>query len=129
MKKYPFELESDESLILVKSNVNGERAALALDTGASHTTLDLSFLLITGVEMQDSLDTVLLETAIGPVEAYVFKVNLFTALGITVRDFHVCAYDFLANNIFSDFDGMLGLDFFRGHDLHISFKRFEIIVE
>ena len=31
-------------------------------------------------------------------------------------------------NILADFDGLLGLDFFKDTDLNISFKRFEIMV-
>lgn len=126
MMKFPFKLQTAESLIILNCLTNDEVASLALDTGASHTTLDLSFLIISGVDRMDATGSVWMETAIGPVEAKTYKVKSLTALGITRPDFEVCAYDFLSHNIFTDIDGMLGLDFFRGLDLNISFKRFEI---
>ena len=48
---------------------------------------------------------------------------------INFDNFALCAYDFMRSNILTDFDGVLGLDFFKSRDLLISFKRYEIIVE
>lgn len=128
MSKHTFHLKDPDSLILVDCIVQKDRYTLALDTGASHTVLDLTPLLIIGYELKNALRTVEFETGKGIVEAYVFCVPQVSALGVTRKNFEICAYDFLANNILSDMDGVLGLDFFRNKDLFISFKRSEIEV-
>ena len=66
------------------------------------------------------------ETAKGVVEAFVFKVKELTALGLARKDLVIYSYDFLGNDVLSDIDGVLGLDFLRETDLLISFKRFLI---
>lgn len=81
-----------------------------------------------GFQPSQSIRTEYFETANGAVEALVFKVKSFEALGKRVDGFEISAYDFLSTGIVSEFDGMLGLDFFRGSDLLISFLRMEIQV-
>ena len=66
------------------------------------------------------------ETAKGVIEAYIFEVKELTALGVTKHNVQICSYDFLGNNVLSEIDGVLGLDFFHKTDLLISFKRFLI---
>lgn len=129
MKSYAFKLPSEGSLIELKGKLNSQNLTLVLDTGASHTTVDLSWMYVAGFDISDAISKVGLETGKGPVEAYVFKVRSLEFLGIAQPDFQVCAYDFLSENVLSAIDGILGLDFFRGRDLNISFKRFEIRVE
>ena len=122
----PFSLETEESLILVPTFVEDEEVSLVLDTGASHTIIDLTKLLIIGYRLTDSLGTVQFETAKGVVDAYVFKIKSLKALGHTKRDIKICSYDFLGNNVLSEIDGVLGLDFFNNTELWISFKKFLI---
>jgi predicted aspartyl protease len=98
----PFSLETEESLILVPTFVEDEEISLVLDTGASHTIIDLTKLLIIGYRLSDSLGTVQFETAKGVVDAYVFKIKYIKALGHTKRDIKVCSYDFLGNNVLSE---------------------------
>ena len=43
----------------------------------------------------------------------VFNIKEVNCFGITKYDFEVSAYNFLVFGIFSDFDGVIGLDFFR----------------
>lgn len=126
MNVFKFHLETEDSLIVVGCQINADHFALALDTGASHTVIDLTALLIAGYELNDSVETLQLETANGIIEASVFYVNQFSALGIVKENFPLCAYDFMRSNILTDFDGVLGLDFFKNKDLNISFKRFEL---
>ncbi len=128
MRVFPFRLESDESLIHIFAKISNEEHRLALDTGASHTVIDLAALIVAGYGNEDATDKVQLETGNGVVEAYVFKLKSFNALGIIKIDFEICSYDFFGNNVYSDIHGVLGLDFFKNTDLLISFKRFEIIV-
>ena len=126
MSVYNFELPDEDSLIILKGKIANDNLALALDTGASHTVIDLSTLLLAGYNLQDSIGTVSLETANGAVNAFVFKLNSITVLGKTILDMEVCSYDFFLSNVLLDIHGVLGLDFFQDSDLLISFKRFEI---
>lgn len=124
MSMTAFERPSAESLILVPvwlPNV-GVRTRLALDTGASHTVIDLTLLLMAGYHLADAHRQVLFETAGGIVEAHVFEVASLTALGVTRTDFEVCSYDFFAQHILTEFHGMLGLDFLTGYKVCIDFR-------
>jgi predicted aspartyl protease len=112
----------------VKGLLGADRISLALDTGASHTVIDLSTILLAGYDLKDATKIVELETGKGNIEAYVFKVRKFKSLDITRTDMEICSYDFLANNLLLEIHGVLGLDFFKNTDLNISFKKFEITV-
>jgi hypothetical protein len=129
MKRFRFQLESEDSLVLVNSRLDEDTLTLALDTGATNTIVDLSLLLIAGYELKDARRIIELETAKGPIEAYEFEVKRLTALSIVKSGFRVCAYDFLSNRIFAEIDGVLGLDFLREHILTLDFRNFEIIIE
>jgi hypothetical protein len=63
IRVYPFHLDDEDSLITVDCHVGFDTYTMALDTGASHTVIDLSVLLIAGYEIKDSLEIVELETA------------------------------------------------------------------
>jgi Aspartyl protease len=118
---YKFHRDDGDSLILVYARANQERATLALDTGATHTVIDLTVLLMAGYSMKDSIKSVPMETAKGTIDAYVFNLTKLTCLGVTHIDKEVCSYDFLANNVLTTIDGVLGLDFFEGCSLNIDF--------
>ena len=128
MHKQKFQLSEADSLIILPCIVSDEEVSLALDTGASHTVVDLTKLLIAGYKISESLRNEVFETAKGTVEALVFKVDTFHALGTTLKNIEVCSYDFLGNNVLSEIDGVLGLDFFRNTDLRINFKTSEIFL-
>jgi Aspartyl protease len=128
MKAYKFKLENEDSLIIVKAALGNDRLSLALDTGASHTVIDLSTLLLADYDLKDAIDKIPLETGKGVIEAYVFKIKKLTVLGITKHNLEICSYDFFSNDVLWEIHGVLGLDFFKNTDLLISFKRFEITV-
>ena len=69
MKTHSFKRKSKDNLIVVPCYVGYDKLALALDTGASHTTLDLTPLLIAGYEMKDIVRTEQIETASGIIDA------------------------------------------------------------
>lgn len=46
MKKYPFKRKNGDSLITIPCRIGIDTIALALDTGASHTTFDLTQILM-----------------------------------------------------------------------------------
>jgi hypothetical protein len=101
---FPFELSDEDSLIQIDFWFQKDKLTFAVDTGASHTVIDLAPLLIAGYELKDALGVVELETGKGVIEAYVFRIPRITALGITRNDFEICSYDFFNNNIFSTFE-------------------------
>lgn len=55
-----------------------------------------------------------IETANGIIETEVFEIGSFNALGLTKDRFQIQVYDFIAHGIFSDYNGLLGLDFLEG---------------
>ena len=124
MKEFRFDLQDEDSLVVVDCKVRHHNFALAVDTGASHTVVDLTALLLVGFTMNDVVGTVQLETGKGVVDAYVFRAAYFHSLGKTIENMEICAYDFIGNAIFSDFEGVLGLDFFRNSELTINFNTF-----
>lgn len=129
MKRFRFNLDHEDSLILVNSELDRDVLSLALDTGATNTIIDLSMLMIAGYELKDATKQVELETAKGPVQAYVFTIRRLTALGITRNSMDVCGYDFFENGIVAEIDGVLGLDFFRGLVLTLDFRTFNITID
>ncbi|MFM9952158.1 MAG: aspartyl protease family protein [Saprospiraceae bacterium] len=122
MKQQSFKRETDESLILINCILEEHNLSLALDTGASHTTIDLAAMIIAGYDIAKSIRTVQLETASGVIDAYVFRVKKLSAIGIIRENVEVCAYDFFSFQIITDFDGVLGLDFLDEYKLCIDFK-------
>ena len=128
MTTFPFELNDDVNLIIVLASVDGFDLRLALDTGASNTIIDLTALLIAGYRKSDATDTVEIETGKGIIQADVYTVRAFQALGILKSRFAVCSYDFLANSILTDIDGVLGIDFFRGRTVCIEFTQSVITI-
>ena len=87
---------------------------LAIDTGATHTTIDFNALQLSGYELRNKIATVFNETANGIVESEIFEVKQIIGLGIIRNNFRIQVYDFLAHGIYSDYHGLLGLDFFEG---------------
>ncbi|MEO0040740.1 MAG: gag-polyprotein putative aspartyl protease [Bacteroidota bacterium] len=128
MKKYPFTISDDTNLIIVIAKINGYDVRLALDTGASDTVIDLTALLIAGYRKSNVLYEIELETAKGIIRADVFQAKELKALGLVKNNFNICSYDFLANNILTDIDGVLGLDFFMDKKICIDLKKFEITI-
>ena len=125
---YYFELKTPDSLIDVSCRLKDENFRFALDTGASHTVIDLAALIVAGYDLYDSIRTVQLETGNGSVEGYIFQVSEFTALGVTRRNMEICSYDFFGNNVFAEIHGVLGLDFFSNKKFCIDMAKFELTI-
>ena len=87
---------------------------MILDTGATNTTIDSNALYLLGHDLKDSIGTVEIETANEVIETEVFELNSFASLGIIKENFQIQVYDFIAHGIFSDYNGLLGLDFLEG---------------
>ena len=129
MKIEKFVRHTHESLILLKCKLPGHEISLALDTGASFTTIDLTALMVAGYNLSASVRSTKIETASGIIDAYVFLVSEFTALGITRKNIEICAYDFFAYHVLTEFDGVLGLDFIEPYKICIDFKKSEISIQ
>lgn len=93
---------------------------MVLDTGATNTTIDSNALYLLGYDLKDSIGTVEIETASGIIETEVFEVGRFSSLGLIKNKFQIQVFDFLAHNIFSDYNGLLGLDFLEGTEFCVN---------
>ena len=112
---YKFRRESDSGLILVNVEIdNRYELKMILDTGATNTTIDSNALYLIGYDLKDNIGLVEIETANGIIETEIYEVDLFVSLGLTKEKFQVQVYDFLAHGIYSDYNGLLGLDFLEG---------------
>jgi predicted aspartyl protease len=109
---FKFKREPESGLILVHVEIDNKyELKMILDTGATHTTIDSNALYLLGYDLKDNIGTVEIETANGIIETEVFEINRFSSLGLTKEKFQIQVYDFLAHGIFSDYNGLLGLDF------------------
>lgn len=126
MTSIPFEYSDDLRLIIVPARVGEHALRLALDTRASNTVIDLNDLLIAGFWEGERLGRVEFETASGRVDASLFRLPDFEALGESRPDYEVYSYDFLVNGVLSEISGVLGLDFFAGRHFCIDMDRRQI---
>ena len=116
MRKFDFQLLSEDDLILVEASVNGFPLILALDTAASQTIIDWNALFLAGCPVPyetDSANSVTVETAAGLMDIASYLIADFRVLGIDKTEFPILTYDFLAKGLVSSYDGVLGIDFFR----------------
>jgi hypothetical protein len=102
---------------------------MILDTGCSNTTIDSNALYLSGYELKDSLEIVEIETANGIVESEIYEIESIYSLGIHKEKLQIQVYDFLAHGIFSNYDGLLGLDFFEGIKFCIDMVTDEITID
>ena len=118
--------ENDESLIIVDAKINDSVLHLAFDTGATHTVIDLTALLVAGVELPKNKETSLFETANGVLEARVLNVPIMSFANIKRPNFTLTTYDYLAQGILTDIDGVLGLDFLQGYKFCVDTVKYEL---
>jgi hypothetical protein len=102
---------------------------MMLDTGASNTTFDINALIVAGFPVGDIVGVNTVETAIGMMEVDVIETKVISAFGHTVCGIKVQMYDFYKHGILSDYDGLLGLDFFENTEFRINMKTQTIEIE
>jgi predicted aspartyl protease len=129
MTKHSFARHNEDDLIVIPCKIDGDKMTLALDTGASHTTVDLTPLLLAGYSVADAIGKEQIETASGIIEAYIFVVKQIECLGIIRKNFKLSAYDFFAYHYLADFEGVLGLDFLKGTKFCIDIDDQEITIQ
>jgi predicted aspartyl protease len=126
--KYRFEPRS--GLILVNVTVYGPASrgqlSLALDTGATYSMLSPAALVTAGYDLGAATNRMEITTASGLEDAPLLNVMRLAALGLEQSDFLVLAHTLPPS---AGIDGLLGLDFFRGHRLAIDFMNGEIALE
>ena len=127
---YSFERDPGSGIILVKARLDGEyKFKMALDTAASCTTFDYNALHVTGYPVGDIIETGMIETANGIVKVGIFEVDSISALGHTLYNRPVQIYDFLAHGILSDYDGVLGIDFFENTAFRVDMNNQTVEIE
>ena len=116
MKTFPFELKTEEDVIIVNASIKGKfKFRLALDTAATHTTIDSNVLFFSGYELKNSKGEKEIETSNGIIIVETYDLDQLECLGIAKTNFEVQVYDFLAHGITSDYDGVIGLNFLKEH--------------
>ncbi len=129
MKIFAFDLPTDEDVIIVNASIVGKfKLRLALDTAATHTTIDSNVLYFSGYELKNSKGEQEIETSNGIIVVETYNLERFESLGITKTNFEVQVYDFLAHGITSDYDGVIGLNFLREHKFCIDMIKGEISI-
>ena len=111
---HPFVKDPKSGVIFVTISVDEVHDfKMMLDTGASHTTFDINALLVAEYPIGNIVEKDIVETASGMMEVDVIETKSISAFGHTVYGMKVLMYDFYKHGILSDYDGLLGLDFFK----------------
>ena len=128
MNIYKFQLDESYNVIIVNAFLDGCKIQLMVDTGASDTVIDLTTLLINDYEFNQNSRKVNIETAKGIANAHIFEISSLKSLGIEKENFEIASYDFLGNGILSEYDGVLGIDFFQDNKICIDFVKSELTI-
>jgi gag-polyprotein putative aspartyl protease len=130
MKIFPFDFFTDEDIIIVIASIEGKfKFRLALDTAATHTTIDSNVLYFSGYELKNSKGEKEIETSNGIIIVETYDIEHLECLGIIKQNFEVQVYDFLDHGITSDYDGVIGLNFLKQHKFCIDIVKREISVD
>ncbi len=114
-----------DELIVLRLTVDGintddfRNVVVALDTGASDTSIPTKVALDLGYDLSNPKHRVRLTTGSGTVPAKIITVRKLTAIGEAVENIDVLCHDLPAE---STIDGVLGLNFLRHFDVNISFS-------
>jgi predicted aspartyl protease len=121
---YPFEWLDNDSLIVVQVEINSETILpFLLDTGSSDTYLDKNILYIEQINLKESIGQVEVETANGRMFADFFKIDSIEVFGTKFENHQIQIIDFIANSIFSNYYGVLGMDILRQKNLCFQFDK------
>jgi predicted aspartyl protease len=110
-KTFPFEWLDDSGVITTKVRINGKDSFdFLLDTGSSDTYLDKNIILIENISLKKAIEQVEIETANGRAIADVFEIDALSVFGNDFANPTILVIDFIANGIFSNYAGILGMD-------------------
>ena len=130
MKVFKFPIPTEDGVIIVDASIEGKyKFRLALDTAATHTTIDSNVLYLSGYSLKESKGEAELETSNGIIRVELYDIEQFKCLGILKQKFEVQVYDFMAHGIMSDYDGVIGLNFLREHKFCIEIEKGEVTID
>lgn len=116
--------------IIVRAEITGpagsETIDLSLDTGPTDTFIDEARLVAVGYTRAHATSQHQVVTGSGIITVLEVPLLAFRVLGQTRTGFPVLAHSFPSG---ASHDGVLGLDFFRGHMLTIDFVKGEITLD
>ena len=122
-----FRFEPRLGLVIVHAELTGPSGEavlrLALDTGATSTLVNVGILVALGYDPALAPDRVQVTTGSGIEFAPRIVLDKITALGEERTSFPVLCHTLPPS---AGVDGLLGLDFFRGHGLTIDFRLGEV---
>ena len=122
-----FPFNPQRGVVLVDAELFGPtnrvQLRLALDTGATKTVIGLGALLAAGYDPALSTSQVRMTTSSGVVFAPLLSAYRLNALGKDRLNFPVVGHTLPST---ASMDGLLGLDFFRGHILTLDFVHGQI---
>lgn len=108
------------------SRGNYETVDLALDTGATRTTISRQTAIYLGHEPATLLEQARIITGSGVVSVPLLNVDRFEALGKEATNMRVLCHTLPSH---AAIDGVLGLDFLRGERLVIDFRAGQLALE
>lgn len=122
-----FSFDPDADLVKVRAVLMGPNAMvalrLALDTGATQTVLARVPLLTAGYDLPSTADAVSVATGSRIERIARLEVETLVCLGHIRDRFSVLVHDLPSS---PKIDGVLGLDFLRGHRLTLDFRAGEM---
>ena len=118
-----FSFDPQRGLVVIQAELSGPNGSavlsLALDTGATSTLVNQSRLMQLGYDPAAHSDRLQITTGSGVEFVPRITVGKLTALGQDRHDFPVLCHNLPPT---ASVDGLLGLDFLRGHELTIDFR-------
>ncbi|MEK6257746.1 MAG: retropepsin-like aspartic protease [Planctomycetota bacterium] len=128
MTVFPF--DGERGPIFVRASASGPiesaELLLLLDTGASMTSLRAETLIHLGYAPDHSDETVQIVSVNSVTQQAVVRINRLSALGVHRLGIPVVSQQF-PDEI--EFDGVIGLDFFRDRKLTIDFRAGQLTLE
>jgi predicted aspartyl protease len=124
---YPF--APQRGLVIARTEIHGPTGAaflrLALDTGATSTVINVSLLVALGYDPALSPQRLQVTTGSGVEYAPLVMLSRIRSLGQERADFPVLAHTLPPS---AGVDGLLGLDFLRGYELVVDFRKGQVIL-
>ena len=128
MTKETFDIKQKAVIVPVTIEADGliHRFFFIVDTGSYETLLCEKTIRMIGYTSVDSFEDIPVHTVSGSATAYRYVIDNMTALGVSKKGLKVISMQMPSG---SGAHGLLGLDFFEGKDLHISFRNGTIRVD
>jgi predicted aspartyl protease len=118
-----YSFNTRHGLILVRAELFGPLGnivlRLALDTGATGTTINAGLIMVVGYDPSSAPERVEMTTGSGVEYASRLSVSRISALGQERSKFPIIVHTLPPS---ARVDGLLGLDFFRAQELRVDFR-------